>query len=210
MNPFGVSFRLGLATIGVVGALFVWASPVIAATTAESGLEELWQQYPLEPEEGSSVGANPGADIPAAPAERAPRIQSGQGDDAGAGSWEAWQLTLGLAALAMLLVGGTLALLDTFGSGGILRLPLREGLRSWSAGPSSAAAPMAAVSPSRSVLEGLLRAATASTPKSPARILGAAAPSERPVARPSSRMDAPAAGASPKSAADRADSLRRS
>ena len=209
MKPFGVSFRIGVATIGIVGALFVWGPPAIAAASEESGLEELWRQYPLETEHGPTVRVAPVADAPALP-ERAPGMQSGRGMDAGEGSGEGWQLALGLAVLAILLAAGGFALLQAFGSAPILRLPTAEGWGPWNMRLWPLAVPMpAAVSPSRSVLESLIRAATASPRNGPARAVRTAAMSDRPTAAPSNgRRVAPPSGASPQSSADQADLLK--
>jgi hypothetical protein len=201
MKPFGVNFRIGVATIGIVGALFVWTSPAIAGVTEDSGLQELWEQYPLDSSAGYTVRSDSAAD---APVERDRGTPSSV--EAGTGSREAWQVAVGLAALALLIAATSVALLQSFGSPGLLRLPLRERRGPWNVRLSPQPA---GTYGSHQVLEGLLRAATASAPQPPLSP-GAAAMSESPTAtRSTGRTVAFASGETPKSSASRTDGLKQ-
>jgi hypothetical protein len=205
MKPFGMSFRIGVGTIGIVGALFVCGSSASAAVIEDGGLRELWEQYPLDPSSGASVRADV-ADRPA-PSARVPgmRPERNVDPDARAG---AWPDAFGLAALAVLIAAGTIALLQAFGSAGYLRLPLRERGGAWIMRKSPPTASMFAVLPSRAVLQGLLRAATASAPTT-APAAGTAG-SEWSTAKPSiGRTFAPASAELPKSSAGRVDRLKQ-
>ena len=172
MKRFGGIFRIGSATVAVVGVLVAVGSPPIAAAPAEGGPEELWQQFPLDTNSNAAVEPDPLRDAraPVRATPRAPEPAAVRREHRDATPWEAWQVALALAAVALLFTAGSLAVIHSSSAPRTLGQPRRgrRGPRPLRVPPSTAAM-VAAFPPSRAVLEGLLRAAGAAGPKASLR-----------------------------------------
>ena len=98
-------FRIGVSTIAAAALLAGAAASPAAAAAADSGLEQLWEEFPLDDERQAPAPRTPVTDEgPAtarapAPAERRPAARPA---DPGTNSWASERIGLFAAILALL------------------------------------------------------------------------------------------------------------
>jgi hypothetical protein len=166
-------FRIGVSTIAAAALLAGAAASPAAAAAADSGLEQLWEEFPLDDERQEPAPHTPATDEgPAtarapAPGERRP---AGRPADAGTSSWATERIGLFAAVLALIVAAAAAAVARFRGAsrrqGSTTTAPTLRWLPPQPA-PSPAVSPVGG-----DVVGGLLRAASAGVPRQRAAKLG--------------------------------------
>lgn len=226
MKQFGGIFRIGVSTIAAAALLAGTAASPAAAEVPESGLEELWEEFPLDEErQAPAIGGSPAGDNPATarapdPAERGSQAQP---ENVGTTPWASRRIGLLAAMLALLVAAAAAGVVRSRGASG------REGsatMRPTLRWLPPLPAPSLAFSPARSdVVGALLRAASANAsrqqvakpeqrPKRPRRTEGAELVDRKPPApslnKPTAKAEAEAQVLKRKGSADAKLALKAS
>jgi hypothetical protein len=168
MKRFGLAFRIGATALAALGLLTAGASAAAAARESD-GLNELWQEFPLDPERHSpaaEAGRSSGRPADGRPEPQAARpLAAAPRTGSGARASDSSRFPVLAAGIALFLV---LAGAAVSYAGGVSQRPARRRRRAQARLPRLSLHPAvgtAVPAPGQDVVGGLLRAASPITPR---------------------------------------------